>query len=149
TVTANTAAGSYIVTVSSNSTATASFHLTNKPDVPATVTAASGTPQAAATGSPFASPLQATVADKYGNPVSGVTVTFAVVRTTDAGRNFPNGRTSKKNTPGSATITVGANSSAGTYNLTASTGSATSATFTLTNLGQLSVFAPALMSGTA
>jgi hypothetical protein len=148
-VSANMASGSYTVTVTSNSPVTASFHLTNKPDVPATVTAVAGTPQATATGTSFASPLQATVADKYGNPVSGATVTFAVVRTTDAGANFPNGSTSVTNDSGSATISVRANSAAGTYNVTASTGSATSATFTLTNLGQLTVFAPALMSGAA
>ena len=47
--------------------ATASFTLTNTASTPAIITATAGTPQSAATGTAFATTLQATVKDASGN----------------------------------------------------------------------------------
>jgi hypothetical protein len=103
---------------------------------PASVTATSGTPQSAAINTAFASPLQVTVKDLGGNPVTGVTVNFAVPgsgasATLSAASAITNGS-------GVASVTATANATAGSYNVTASVaGVATPATFSLTNTAQL------------
>src|SRR5678815_3315659 len=53
------------------------FSLTNNPGAPASITATGGATQTTLSGTAFANPLQATVKDAAGNPVPGVTVTFA------------------------------------------------------------------------
>src|SRR5262249_49555639 len=78
TATAGTVAGSYTVTASAaGATAEASFGLTNAPGAAATVAVASGSGQTATVATGFAHPLVAVVKDAYGNPVPGVSVTFA------------------------------------------------------------------------
>ena len=52
------------------------FAETNVTGAAHTVTATSGTGQSATVSTAFTNPLVATVTDQYGNPVSGVTVTF-------------------------------------------------------------------------
>src|SRR5262249_59687731 len=78
TATAGTVAGSYTVTASAaGATAEASFGLTNTVGAAATVAVVSGSGQTATVASGFAHPLVAVVKDEYGNPVPGVSVTFA------------------------------------------------------------------------
>ena len=77
-VSANTVAGSYAVgaTVGGVSQA-ASFALTNAPDVANSITVSSGDIQSATVNTAFANSLVATVTDQFGNPVPGVSVSFA------------------------------------------------------------------------
>ena len=67
TATAGFTGGSYLVTASYQGS-TATFALTNTAF--AFITATGGTPQTATVGTAFAQPLQATVKDTLGNPVS-------------------------------------------------------------------------------
>jgi adhesin/invasin len=134
TLTANTAAGSYTVTATAGS-ATASFALTNNPGAAASVVATAGTPQSATVNTTFATGLQATVKDAFGNPVPGVSVTFAVPNT-GAGAAFGSGATQISNAAGIVTApTLTANGTAGSYAATAAaTGVAALSSFALTNL---------------
>jgi uncharacterized protein (TIGR03382 family) len=77
--TARTIAGAYQVTASvPGGIAPKQFNLTNDPGLPATVTAAPlAALQSAEVGTAFARPLAVTVADVHGNPVPGVSVTWA------------------------------------------------------------------------
>ena len=75
--TANTKAGKYTVTGTAGTLTTSpGYALTNKAGPPASIAATAGTPQTATVNTAFATNLAATVKDKYGNPVSGATVTF-------------------------------------------------------------------------
>jgi streptogramin lyase len=58
-----------------NPISSSAFTVTSGPA--ASIASTAGTPQSAAVGTAFATALQATVKDQYGNPVSGVSVTFA------------------------------------------------------------------------
>lgn len=74
---ANTTAGAYTVTASVNGVASsASFALTNDADIASQSAPTSGTPQSAMVSTPFHDPLVVTVTDAFGNPVSGVVITF-------------------------------------------------------------------------
>src|ERR1035441_6723558 len=95
------------------------------------------TPQSVAINTPFATALQATVKDAGGNLVSGATATFTAP-STGAGGPFAGGvstATATTNAQGVATAPVfTANSTAGSYAVTASVaGVTTSASFALTN----------------
>jgi sugar lactone lactonase YvrE len=96
---------------------------------------ASGTPQRAQIGTSFG-PLQVTVKDGGGNPVSGVTVTFAAPTSGASGTFAGGANTATTNSSGVATsATFTANSTAGTYQVEATVASGgTPATFTLTNV---------------
>jgi hypothetical protein len=96
---------------------------------------ASGTPQRAEIGTSFA-PLQVTVKDGGGNPVSGVTVTFTAPASGASGTFAGGVNTAITNSSGVATsATFTANSTAGTYQVEATVPSGgTPATFTLTNV---------------
>src|SRR5262245_48599762 len=146
--TANTIAGTYTVQAVSGD-AQASFQLTNKPDVPATITPAAGSGQSASVGAFFASPLVVTVNDQFGNSIPGATVTFTSVRTVNAAVVFPSGNTAVTDSSGQASISVRANYSGGNYTVTAAAGLAPAAPFSLTNVPRPTVVAPALMSGSA
>jgi sugar lactone lactonase YvrE len=99
---------------------------------PDAIAATSGGGQSATVNTAFASPLVATVTDASGDPLSGITVTFAGPGT-GAGVSFPDGNTAITNAQGQASLTV-ADASAGSYAVTASvSGVATSASFSLTN----------------
>ena len=138
--TANTTAGGpYTVTASASGLSTpANFSLTNLTGAAASITATAGTPQSATINTAFATQLQATVKDSFGNPVSGVLVTFAAP-TNGASGTFAGGvNTATTNASGVATAAVftANGTSGGPYTVTASaSGIATSANFSLTNLG--------------
>jgi M6 family metalloprotease-like protein/uncharacterized repeat protein (TIGR01451 family) len=129
TATANSTPGSYSVTATVGALS-ASFSLTNTAASPASVTAAGGTPQAALLGAAFLLPLQTTVRDAAGNPLSGVTVTFSAP-TTGASATLSS-PTAITNASGIASITATANNTPGAYTVTAAVG-ALSAPFSLTN----------------
>ena len=139
TFTANGTGGSYVVTASAAGVATpASFSLSNTGGTPSSITATGGTPQAADAGSAFASPLLATVLDANGNPVSGVTVTFTAPGGGGASATFAGGSniaTAVTNASGvAASPAFTANSTAGTYSVSASVpGTSSPASFALTN----------------
>jgi hypothetical protein len=134
-----------------NSFALVSFGGTTSP-IPSTpaaaITASAGTPQTAEVGAAF-SALRVTVRDRFENPVSGATVTFASDTASNAGAIFPRGNTAVTDASGQATIEIRANFSIGTYVVAATSGTATHATFTLTNTPRLTVAVPALLSGNA
>jgi hypothetical protein len=137
----NAISGSYTVTASVG-TASASFQLTNT--TVGTVTATRGTPQSTAVSTPFNSPLQVTVLDAAGHPVSNVFVGFRAP-TVGASATLSNGAPGSgplsngialpTNASGVATVIATANSIAGTYTVTATvSGTTASTTFSLTNL---------------
>jgi sugar lactone lactonase YvrE len=129
-----TAAGaySYTVTVAANAlikAATASEAIIA--GAAASVTATAGSGQSAATNVAFGAPLQVGVKDSYGNPVSGVTVTFAAPAA-GAGAALSSNSVKTGGT-GAADVTATANGTAGTYTVTAAASGATLASFSLTN----------------
>lgn len=145
---ANTVAGSYIVFALSGG-ASAAFNLTNNPGPVETLAATAGTPQSANVGFQFNSPLQASTLDVFGNGVPGISVTFAVVQTSNAGATFLTGNSVVTNAAGQANLAVRANGAGGVYTVTAASGVLTPVSFALTNVSAATVFAPALMSGSA
>jgi hypothetical protein len=133
-LTANSTAGSFTVTAGTGS-ATAAFSLTNQAGAPTSLTVVAGTPQSATINTAFATALQVTVKDVGGNAVSGVTVTFTAPASGASGSFAGGGSTATAvtNAQGLATAPVfTANSTAGSFTVTAGTGSATAA-FSLTN----------------
>lgn len=72
--TANNTAGAYNVAVTANSLS-ANIGLTNTPG-PALMTIVQGDGQSAVIGADFATPLKVKIADSFGNPYSGIAVTF-------------------------------------------------------------------------
>lgn len=136
--TANGIAGSYTLTASIGGGLTTSFSLVNRPGPPASIQAASGTPQTTPINMPFPAPLVATVKDASGNPVSGASVTFTAPGSGASG-SFAGGSntaTAATDASGNATSPVfTANGTAGgPYTVTASVGGL-SANFALTNMG--------------
>jgi hypothetical protein len=130
TATANQTTGSYTVTAVVG-TLSASFSLTNTVGPAASLTATGGTPQSAQVNTVFPNALQATVKDASGNPVIGATVTFTAP-TVGAGTTLSSS-TAPTNGLGVASITATANGVAGSYTVTATSGSLI-ASFSLTNL---------------
>lgn len=103
--------------------------------VPASVTLVSGSAQSATVGQPLTGRLVVQVTDVIGNPIPGSTVTFSAPAAGASG-TFANGAattTTFADANGRATSgALTANTTAGTYHLTASSGSAV-ATITETN----------------
>jgi len=134
TVTANTKAGSYMVSASVSGVGIAAgFSLTNTPGAAASITAMAGTPQSTTVAYAFASPLQVVVADAYGNPVPAMSVTF-VAPTSGASGSFSGGAAVATNAQGIAAPTFTANTKAGSYAVSATvSGVATPVSFSLTN----------------
>ena len=128
--TANNIGGSYAVTATVGTLST-SFSLTNTGGQAAGIAATGGTPQSAPLGAAFASPLQATVKDGSGNPLAGITVTFAAP--TVGATALLSNTTAVTNAAGIASVTATANLIAGSYSVTASVGTA-STSFSLTNV---------------
>ncbi len=132
--TANFTLGAYSVTATINSLST-SFSLTNTPGVPAQIVATGGNPQSVAINANFVA-LVATVKDGGGNPVgAGAIVTFTAPASSGPSVTVTT-TTATTNATGVATspvLTANANKG-GPYTVVASTGGATSANFTLTNL---------------
>src|SRR4029077_8530282 len=135
--TANTFAGNYSVTATAPGLASpASFSLTNTAGAAGAITPTGGTPQSATVNTAFAAGLQAPVQDGNGNPVRGASVTFTAPGSGPGG-TFAGGAvtfTATTDSSGIATTPVfSANTIAGAYAVTATTGSL-SASFSLTNL---------------
>jgi sugar lactone lactonase YvrE len=100
---------------------------------PASVAAAAGSGQTTSDGSAFPATLMALVTDSSGNPLSGVSVTFAGPAS-GAGVSFSPSATVTTNDLGMATVTATANASTGgPYAVTATVATLTPASFTLTN----------------
>lgn len=101
-----------------------------------TVSATTGTPQTVAEGSPFATPLQATVNSPAGNLENGIRVDFAAPGT-GASCTFPNGQSTYSvltDLNGVASAICVANAQTGSYSVTATPlALGSSATFSLTN----------------
>ena len=135
-LTANASLGSYSVVGSvAGLVPTATFSLTNLAGLAASVTATSGSPQNTPFSTAFGLPLQATVRDAGGNPISGLVVTF-VVPGSNASATFAGGvNTATTDNLGLATSALlTANATVGSYAVTASTpNAATQAAFSLTN----------------
>jgi uncharacterized GH25 family protein len=134
TFTANATTGSYPVTatLSGNSTQL-TFTLINL--APAGVFATGGTPQRASVSGAFGSPLVATVVDNLGNPMSGISVTFAAPNSGASG-TFSNHATSETDITdanGHATSIFTANATSGGYNVTATSGTLAPGNFVLSN----------------
>ncbi|HEY8820728.1 MAG TPA: hypothetical protein VIM49_02080, partial [Dermatophilaceae bacterium] len=131
-------AGTYTLTASDGIlTAATSTSVNIVPGVPAAVTAVLGSDQSAVVGREFAGPLVARVTDANDNPVPDVTVAFTAPNTpagaTGTFAGSAHATTALTDADGRATSGVlTANTTSGTYSLTATTGSVR-ATFTLTN----------------
>jgi hypothetical protein len=136
--TANTKAGNFAVTAASGSLTAATISQTNMAGKPVTIAVLKGTPQSTAAGGDFATNLQAIVKDTFGNPVSGVTVSFTI-------HSFPNHASAAFSGSDTATVTTDghglataptltANSKTGKFTVSAqAAGVASAATLTLTN----------------
>lgn len=133
TATAKAVAGSYVVSARVNGVAgTAGFSLTNSAGAAASVAAAGGSPQSATVNAKFPQPLAVVVKDASGNPVSGVTVTFAGP-SSGAGATMSS-RTASTSAAGAASVTATANAVAGSCTIKASVnGVAAAAVFSLSN----------------
>ncbi len=120
TFTANSTAGTYTVSAAVAGVSTpASFSLTNLTGSAASITSTGGTPQNAGINTAFAATLAATVKDAGGNPVSGVTVTFAVQGSGAGGTFAVGGNTATTNASGQAVSGIfTANSFPGSYTVT-------------------------------
>jgi adhesin/invasin len=103
---------------------------------PTALLASGGTPQSAIIHTVFGAPLQATITDAAGNPVSGVAVTFNAPISGASGLfGGQSTLTAITDGHGHASAVITANGIAGSYGVTASSASITgSATFSLTNL---------------
>jgi hypothetical protein len=136
--TANSTAGGYNVVASSGSLTPVNFAETNNAIVATTLTATSGGGQSTTVSTAFALPLVATVTDSHGNPVSGVSVTFTAPASGASGlfQTTPPGTTDTEVTDSNGQATsrkYGANQTAGTYNVVASSGTLTPVNFAETN----------------
>ncbi|MES1205573.1 MAG: Ig-like domain-containing protein, partial [Pseudomonadota bacterium] len=139
TATANTAIGTYSATASVSGVGmAATFALTNTAGAAASVMAVSGGAQTTIAGNAFGAPLVVIVKDSYGNPLSGVTVTFSAPASGASGTlSAP---TAVTNGAGQATTTVTANATAGTYTVSVTVGGVASpASFSLTNTAALAI----------
>ena len=116
TATANNLVGSYPVTASAGGLMV-SFSLNNYIGPQASI-APGQEPPPAAVGMPFTSPLTALVEDSSGNPVSGVTVTFAAPAT--GASAALSSAIAVTNASGIASVLATANGTTGSYSVTAS-----------------------------
>ncbi len=151
-VTANTAAGSYDVTIATTGLNSSfwnpRFSLNNSPGPAAQVQVTGGNRQSATVNTAFDT-LRATVTDAYGNPTGG-TVTFAAPPSGAAG-TFSNGETVttvEADADGVAAVEFTANGEAGDYEVTA-LASCSWATFDLRNTPLLSTSVALVTSGAA
>ena len=99
-----------------------------------TISITSGNSQSTPVNTNFGLPLVVTVTDQYGYPMPGVTVTFAVPAK-GASATLLSAATSTTDTNGQASVTIKANTTVGSYTVTASAaGVAKSVSFSLKNL---------------
>jgi len=137
TFTANTVAGGpYNVSATGSGLDTVNFSETNNAGAPKTVSIVSGSPQSATQGTAFTDPLVVVVHDTYGNPVPGASVIFTAP-SAGASETFSNASNSITiATDVNGQVSSGAftaNYTGGTYTVEASSGSASSADFSLLN----------------
>ena len=130
-------AGSYTLQATSSGLASATsnpFKITA--GIPTSIAATGGTPQSAIVQTVYGVPLQATVTDSFGNPVSGVTVLFTAPSAGPSGLFGGQSTISViTDAQGRASAVITANNIAGAYGVTASSTAVTgSAVFALTNL---------------
>jgi hypothetical protein len=130
--------GPYTVTATiPDGQAAVHFTLTNTAGAPASIVVAGGSSQNTTFNMVFTNPLVATVTDSDGNPVSGITVTFAAAPAANGASAVfpPSGNTAITGTNGQASLSVSANSIAGgPYSIGATVpGVAMPASFSLTN----------------
>jgi CARDB/Carboxypeptidase regulatory-like domain len=139
----DTLAGSFLLKATDlNDDLTTSTELTVLAADPATVAVKTGSPQSATVATGFSAPLEVLVTDRYGNAVSGVTVTFqAPTRVATGAFSGVSSATVVTDANGLAVapaFTAGAQ--AGGYTVTAGVaGVSASASFSLTNTAALSV----------
>jgi adhesin/invasin len=130
-------AGGYQLQASSPGVASAtSFTFNVTAGAASSIVASGGTSQSAFVTKVFGSPLQVTVTDVAGNPVSGLRVVFAAPASGPSG-TFGGQLTVAANTDlqGHATAVITANNIVGSYTVTATSSMVTgSASFSLTNL---------------
>jgi hypothetical protein len=133
TATADTTSGAYTVTaLTAGATTAAGFALTNAPGSAATVAVVSGSGQTAAVATAFADPMVVVVEDAHGNPVPGVSVSFAAPAS--GASATLSGSPAVTGADGQAGVTATAGTIVGSYTLTASVaGVTTPASFALTN----------------
>ena len=125
-------AGNYTLTFSDGSLTTTTASISVVAAAPAKITPQAGTtPQSATVGQSFGTDLSVLVTDTYGNPISGVPVTFTAPGS-GASASFGTG-TVNTNSSGIASTTVNADTVAGSYVVTA-TAAGLSTTFQLTNV---------------
>jgi subtilisin family serine protease len=129
TATANTTPGSYQVTATAGALS-ATVNLTNLTGPLSTLTLVAGDPQATAVGDAFADALEVQASDSYGNPISGLTITFDAP--SSGASAVLSSVTATTDISGTASVTATANNIAGSYVVTASNGTE-SVEFNLTN----------------
>jgi hypothetical protein len=128
------AGGPYNVVASATGATSANFALTNTSTPSGKVATTSGSGQSAVINAAFGAPLIATVTDAGNNPVSGVVVTFTPPASGASGTFGGGVNTATTNASGVAiSAAFTANSTAGSYNVVASSPNDTSANFALTN----------------
>ncbi|MGD1908893.1 MAG: beta strand repeat-containing protein [Leptolyngbyaceae cyanobacterium] len=133
--TANTTAGSFLVSATTPGVTGVNFNLTNDPGVAAAVAlaVAGGDNQSATVNTAFADDLQVRLVDAFGNNVStsGTTVTFTAP---GSGASLDAvSQTALTDTSGIASLNATANTTAGNFNVTASSVGLTDTSFSLTN----------------
>lgn len=135
-VSANGIVGAYEVEASVTGIDTAvTFDLANLAGAAASVAVQSGDAQSATVGTAFASPFTVKVTDSYGNPLSGVTVTFTPPATGAGGAFGSDPETAVTDAQGVATSgTFTANGTAGSYSVSASVSGAAPASISAENL---------------
>ncbi|MFI5207306.1 MAG: Ig-like domain-containing protein [Gemmatimonadales bacterium] len=127
TYTFGTVAGAIVVTASDTTATPATFYLTAMPAAPSAMTSVSGDAQSGAAGSQLSLPMVVLVADQYGNPVSGVTVTW-----TTSGAGTLSTTSSQTDASGHAQTTLTLDGTAGSQTVTASATGLTNVVFTAT-----------------
>lgn len=134
TTTANTIAGDYQIIANVSGVPTPIiYNMTNLAGAPAQFANVGGDGQGAVAGTAFTTPFTLQVQDQYGNPVSGVEVTFTPPASGASSSFSPNPVTTDAN--GNISVTATANTIAGTYDVEVSvSGIATPTSFELTNL---------------
>lgn len=132
---ANLVAGQYGVDASvAGVSDAAAFSLTNTAGTQATIAASGGGTQSTAVTTPFAQPLQVTVRDAFGNPVSGMQVAFAAAPSPGGASATLSAASATTGADGTAAVNATANAQAGSYVVNATVaGVGAAATFQLSN----------------
>ena len=133
--TANSVAGSYVVTASTAGAVSATYSMANSSATAASLAIVSGSGQTATVASGFGQALIVKATDSFGNAVGGVTVTFAAPGGSGASAAFAGGVLSAvTGLDGVATSAgVSANTVDGSYVVTASVPGLGTLNFNLTN----------------